>query len=151
VFPAPKNPAKPLGYLWAAWRATRERAAILLWAASRDEKIVTLVDDLRVGLDAESSVAECKAEAKRRGIELPSGLLDARIYDLRHTFASVGAAGGLSLPIIGRLLGHTNSKTTARYAHLGDDPLREATDKIGRVIAGAGKQGAGIVPINRGR
>jgi integrase len=78
---------------------------------------------------------------------------DARLYDLRHTFASVGAGGGLSLPIIGRLLGHTRPQTTARYAHLADDPLREATDKIGAVIAGAtnGNGGAEVVRIrNKG-
>jgi integrase len=74
----------------------------------------------------------------------------ARIYDLRHSFASVGAGGGLSLPIIGRLLGHTQSRTTQRYAHLADDPLREATDKIASVITGAGKNGAPVVPM-RGR
>jgi integrase len=71
----------------------------------------------------------------------------ARLYDLRHTFASIGAGGGLSLPIIGRLLGHTQPKTSARYAHLADDPLREAAEKIGRVITGAGKPGAPIVPL----
>jgi integrase len=74
---------------------------------------------------------------------------DARLYDLRHTFASVGACGGLSLPIIGRLLGHTQSRTTQRYAHLADDPLREAADKITKVITGAGKPGAPIVPVER--
>jgi integrase len=72
---------------------------------------------------------------------------DARLYDLRHTFASVGAGGGLSLPIIGRLLGHTQSRTTQRYAHLADDPLREAAEKIGTVITGASKPGAPIVPL----
>jgi integrase len=66
---------------------------------------------------------------------------------LRHTFASIGAGGGLSLPIIGRLLGHTQPRTTARYAHLADDPLREAANKIGAVIAGAGKSGADVVRI----
>jgi integrase len=76
---------------------------------------------------------------------------DARLYDLRHTFASVGAGGGLSLPIIGRLLGHTQSSTTQRYAHLADDPLREAADKITKVITGAGKPGAPIVPLRGGR
>ena len=72
---------------------------------------------------------------------------DARPYDLRHSFASIGAGGGLSLPIIGRLLGHTQSRTTQRYAHLADDPLREAAEKIGAVITGAGKPGAPIVPL----
>jgi integrase len=73
---------------------------------------------------------------------------DARPYDLRHSFASVGAGGGLSLPIIGRLLGHTQSRTTERYAHLADDPLREASAKIGAVITGAGKPGAPVMPLH---
>jgi integrase len=72
---------------------------------------------------------------------------DARLYDLRHTFASIGAGGGLSLPIIGRLLGHTQARTTQRYAHLGDDPVREAAEKIGKVIAGAGQPGAKLMGI----
>ena len=71
---------------------------------------------------------------------------DARLYDLRHTFASVGAGGGLSLPIIGKLLGHTQARTTQRYAHLGDDPLREAAEKITTVITGKGK-GATVTPL----
>jgi integrase len=77
---------------------------------------------------------------------------DARIYDLRHTFASVGAGGGLSLPIIGKLLGHTQARTTQRYAHLADDPLKEATDKIGNVLVGGGNGGGEVVELQkRGR
>ena len=71
---------------------------------------------------------------------------DARAYDLRHSFASVGAGGGLSLPIIGRLLGHTQPRTTQRYAHLADDPLREGAEKITAVITGSGK-GAAVVTL----
>jgi integrase len=67
-----------------------------------------------------------------------AGLSDARVYDLRHTFAATGAGGGLSLPLIGRLLGHTQHRTTMRYAHLADDPLREAADKIASAITKAG-------------
>jgi integrase len=70
-----------------------------------------------------------------------AGLTDVRVYDLRHTFAATGAGGGLSLPLIGRLLGHTQHRTTQRYAHLADDPLREAADKIGSAITNAGKGG----------
>ena len=66
-----------------------------------------------------------------------AGLGGLRLHDLRHSFASVGAGSGLGLPIIGKLLGHTNSKTTERYAHLAADPLRRATDAIGNVIAKA--------------
>jgi integrase len=76
-----------------------------------------------------------------------AGVTDARAYDLRHTFASIGAGGGLSLQIIGRLLGHTKAATTQRYAHLADDPLREAAAKIGAVIAGAGKDAGNVVTL----
>jgi integrase len=76
---------------------------------------------------------------------------DARLYDLRHSFASVGAGGGLSLPIIGRLLGHTQSRTTERYAHLANDVLREAAARIGGAIAGAGGPSKNVVPIERRR
>jgi integrase len=70
-----------------------------------------------------------------------AGLSGVRIYDLRHTFAATGAGGGLSLPLIGRLLGHTQHRTTMRYAHLADDPLREAADKIASAITKAGRGG----------
>ena len=60
-----------------------------------------------------------------------AGLQDVRLHDLRHSFASVAVAGGLSLPMIGALLGHTQPATTARYAHLAADPLRAAAELIG--------------------
>jgi integrase len=60
-----------------------------------------------------------------------------RLHDLRHTYASIGAGGGLGLPIIGKLLGHSQTSTTARYAHFDNDPLRRATEKIGGRIAAA--------------
>ena len=59
-----------------------------------------------------------------------ANLNDVRLHDLRHSFASAGAAGGLSLPLIGALLGHKDTKTTQRYAHLADDPLKAAADRI---------------------
>jgi integrase len=60
----------------------------------------------------------------------------ARLHDLRHTYASVLASAGLSLPIIGALLGHTTPTTTARYAHLFDDPLRAAAERASVIISG---------------
>jgi site-specific recombinase XerD len=66
---------------------------------------------------------------------------------LRHSYASIGAGGGLSLQIIGRLLGHTVTRTTERYEHLADNPLREAADRIGASIAGAGKDSGNVVQI----
>ena len=64
-------------------------------------------------------------------------LKDVRLHDLRHTFASFGAGADLSLPMIGRLLGHTQSKTTQRYAHLHDDPVKRAAEKVGAIIGAA--------------
>ncbi len=72
-----------------------------------------------------------------------------RVHDLRHTYASILASSGLSLPIIGALLGHTQAATTQRYAHLMDDPLRAATERVGAVVSGAGRTNADVVPMRR--
>lgn len=61
------------------------------------------------------------------------GLSDVRLHDLRHTFASIAASGGATLPMIGGLLGHTQVQTTKRYAHLFDSPLREAVEAVSSV------------------
>jgi len=78
-----------------------------------------------------------------------AGLMGVRLHDLRHTYASFGAGGGLGLPIIGRLLGHTQAATTARYAHLDNDPLRRASESIaGRIEAALdGKRNAVVIPL----
>lgn len=70
-----------------------------------------------------------------RRIRKVAGLEDVRIHDLRHSFASIAVAGGMSLPMIGALLGHSQPATTARYAHLSDDPLRAASELVAGQIA----------------
>lgn len=60
-----------------------------------------------------------------------AGLEGVRLHDLRHTFASIGAGASLGLPIVGKLLGHSQAQTTARYAHLDSDPLLRASNLIG--------------------
>ena len=69
-----------------------------------------------------------------------AGVTGLRIHDLRHSFASELVSSGASLPLIGRLLGHSDVKTTSRYAHLYDDPLREAVEKVGKVVANGGRR-----------
>jgi integrase len=72
-----------------------------------------------------------------RRIRSAAVLNEVRIHDLRHTFASGGLAVGEGLSMIGKLLGHTQVQTTARYAHLAADPLKRAADKIAERLAGA--------------
>ena len=62
---------------------------------------------------------------------------DVRIHDLRHTFASVAVASGGSLPMIGKMLGHNEPKTTQRYAHLSDDPIAKLSEATARQISQA--------------
>ena len=70
-------------------------------------------------------------------IRQTASLTDVRLHDLRHSFASVAAAQGASLPIIGALLGHAQPATTARYSHLAANPLKATTSAIGNNIAAA--------------
>ena len=68
-------------------------------------------------------------------VRAKAGLEDVRLHDLRHSFASRALALGQTLPVIGKLLGHSNIETTARYAHLPDDSIREAAERIAESIA----------------
>jgi len=84
-----------------------------------------------------------------------AGISGVRVHDLRHSYASILASAGLSLPVIGALLGHTQASTTHRYAHLFDDPLRQATERVGAFVMGNNsretEQAREVVPIGRAR
>lgn len=69
------------------------------------------------------------------GIRKRAGMEELRIHDLRHSFASAGLAGGEGLYLIGKLLGQSHVSTTSRYAHLADDPVRAAADRISESVA----------------
>ena len=105
-------------------------------------------------------IAGAKNGAPRADLKKPwaavtkvADLQGLRIHDLRHSFASVGAGASLGLPIIGKLLGHSQPATTARYAHLDADPMRRAVETIGATIAGAmdgGQNSPGpMLPLRR--
>ncbi len=72
-----------------------------------------------------------------RRIRAKAGLDDVRIHDLRHSYASGALALGEGLPMIGKLLGHTQVQTTARYAHLANDPVKTAGGKVSDMIGTA--------------
>lgn len=90
-----------------------------------------------------------------RTVRESAKLPDVRLHDLRHTYASlaVGAAGGgQSLAVIGKLLGHKDVRTTARYAHLADDPVRQAADRIASAAAaGLSGQSGKVVDLQAKR
>jgi integrase len=69
-------------------------------------------------------------------IRKAAGLKNFRLHDLRHSYASILASTGHSLPMIGALLGHSQAATTHRYSHLLDAPLRAATERAGEIISG---------------
>lgn len=81
-----------------------------------------------------------------RRIREQAGLSNVRIHDLRHTYASNAVSSGMPIQMVGRLLGHTQLQTTMRYAHLADDPVRQAAEKNAGMLENALK-----VPNNHTR
>jgi integrase len=100
-------------------------------------------------------IAGLKDGAPRADLKKPwaavttaAGLEGVRIHDLRHSFASIGAGASLGLPIIGKLLGHSQPATTNRYAHVATDPMRRAVETIGGTISAAmGGTASNVVPM----
>jgi integrase len=71
-----------------------------------------------------------------RRLRARAGLDDARLHDLRHSFASVAAGLGEGLHMIGKLLGHSQAQTTHRYAHLAADPVKAASQRVADTLSG---------------
>ena len=64
-----------------------------------------------------------------------AGIEDVRLHDLRHTHASHAVMNGVPVPVVSRLLGHSNVQMTLRYAHLGDREIEDAAERVGTAIA----------------
>jgi integrase len=117
------------------WQRLRKRSTVRLWARSEGSGEAALVTGLESRLGREPTFDECLVVAQKRKLDLPIGLADVRIHDLRHSFASGAVTLGESLPMIGKLLGHTQVQTTARYAHLAADPVKAAAERVSSSIA----------------
>jgi integrase len=149
VFPGDK-PGAHLTDVKKSWAALTAKATVLMWAEQPETPAGALVARLRAQASARRSgfdkagaavvplsppklpsLEDCRVAAEAEGWALPAGLADVRAHDLRHTYASILASGGASLPMIGSLLGHSQAATTKRYAHLFDDPLRAAAERVG--------------------
>ncbi len=118
------------------WRRVRKQATVLFWLR-HSNTAARLVNGLADRNDEQPLWEDCQKEANKANLELPTGLNDVRIHDLRHTFASEAVMNGESLPMIGKILGHTQPQTTARYAHLADDPLQSASERIATSLQAA--------------
>jgi integrase len=132
------------------------KKAIVLNAPSLDilAKLPKIGVYVIAGDSAGKSDEKPRADLKRPWtlVSRQAGLTGVRLHDLRHTYASYGAGGGMGLPIIGKLLGHAQASTTQRYAHLDSDPLRRASNTIANTLAAAMGEtvsSAEIVPFKR--
>jgi integrase len=88
-----------------------------------------------------------------RRVRVTAGFPALRLHDLRHSFASVGLARGDALAVIGAILGHADVKTTSRYAHLADNPVRNAANEISKSVHAAfvGKSLGEVIPLRETR
>lgn len=112
VFPGARGKTHAVG-LQKAWAQTRVRATA----------------------DSAKVAAEAGDPAKAKD------LMKVRLHDLRHSFASFAVADGASLFMVGKILGHRQERTTAIYAHLSDDPIRQLTERTAAKIAAAMGEG----------
>lgn len=114
------------------WGRIRKMATLDLWR--ENERLDALVHDAQKALPEDCRIDDLfksvRALAKINKVILPVGVTDVRLHDLRHNFASTAVTSGHHLKVIGSLLGHANTKTTERYAHLADDPLQTASEVI---------------------
>src|ERR1035437_6948388 len=100
---------------------------------------VSLIRPWRQVCKAAGLVEEIAVEGKRGTLKRYRPTL--RVHDLRHNFASHLASNGVSLQVVGKLLGHSQIATTMRYSHLQDSALRDATGVFGAIYEGAKKTG----------
>lgn len=143
------------------WEAVTRHATVAMWAAAPDTvpgrlvgELVAAAERAKGGRDPAAARLPTYADVVKlavvQNVKLPPGLTDVRVHDLRHTFASILVSSGASLPLIGALLGHTQASTTQRYAHLFDDPLRAAAERVGALVSGVSGQGTNVVQMKRG-
>jgi len=122
------------------------------WVVTRDRR--DAAGEWRHVVNVAKAWERVKTEASTKQDKQPTvNVTDLHLHDLRHGFASVGVSGGLSLPLVGALLGHADQASTQRYSHLQTDPLKIAADRIGGEILAAmnGTPPADVVDLDAAR
>src|SRR5215831_14454039 len=120
-------------------RLPLSEGAVAVLRRRRDErnaggKVVQLRADDHVFRAGNSKTGANELESDWYIIRAAAGVEDVRLHDLRHNFASVAVGEGLSLEVIGRLLGHSKTATTQRYAHFAFSQEPEATEKVASIV-----------------
>ncbi len=135
---APENPTGPL----FAGAKRKGKGGKLIGG----ERRVSIKRPWIAACRAAGLVEEYLIDGKRKGkdgepVKIKRYRPTVRVHDLRHNFASHLASNGVSLQVVGKLLGHTQAATTMRYAHLQDAPLRNAANQFGQIFTQAPKAG----------
>ncbi len=124
-----------------------ERGVLMLPDSKTGRKVVVLSQPAlevlaRIPKAGDFVIASSRPDQPRHDIKGPwdsirrcAGLEDFRLHDLRHSFGATGAGSNFGLPVVGKLLGHRNTETTSRYAHIAVDPLKAAADAIAGKLA----------------
>lgn len=124
-----KMPGTYLVNLKTPWKRVRQRATVYYFRHYSNDQMGQLVDDLESSLGHLPSYSECRREAGKRGIEIPEGLTEFRIHDLRHNYASQLVMSGEDIAIVKEVLGHRRIETTQRYAHFDTSSVQKAVDR----------------------
>ncbi|MBE2190724.1 MAG: site-specific integrase [Alphaproteobacteria bacterium] len=124
---------KPLNDAKKPWARIKARMAMTI--LRDDGNIGPIISKLEKDLGRPALYAEIEKEAKKQKTLLPKNILDVRLHDLRHTYASLAVGQGLSLQMVSKLLGHSDTRMTERYAHLAKDQIGEAAATIGNLIS----------------
>ncbi len=132
IFPGEKRGAH-LVNIDKAWGRTRKAATVRLWSTSKDMRVSALIGHLTRTLDRTPTHAECLAGAGDV-VDLPIGLADLRLHDLRRTVGSWLSQSGVDLNVVKDAMRHANLATTLIYARLGADPARAAMEQHGRKV-----------------
>lgn len=124
------------------WKRVCQNATILTW--KKDSGLLPLVEKakntLKEGFTVNDFYSTITLLAKKENIELPDGLMDIRIHDLRRTLGSWQAATGATTAIIGKSLGHKSQQATAIYERLNIDPVRASVERAGEAMMKAGRK-----------
>lgn len=111
------DPKKPLpkSTLEHAWGRIRETTTVALWCTQSDSGISTMIAELEQQLQRAPTIEECRAAALKAEIQLPAGITDVRLHDLRHTVGTYAGQAGANAFIVRDLLGHKTLAIAGRY------------------------------------